>query len=156
MRARATRPAVLATLTIALGAEARSSGSSASVRRTTASKLSSMWRLDVGVAGLGEAAAPGGAGVVDEQVEAAVVLGSTWARTRSGASALGEVDGDVGRLAGQRLGQLAQALLAAGDEDQLGAGLAREPPRGRLADPARGAGDQRHAHRRAYPSRRRV
>ena len=44
MRARETRPAVLATLTMALGAEARSSGSNASVRRTTASKLSAMWR----------------------------------------------------------------------------------------------------------------
>ena len=44
MRARATRPAVLATLTIEAGAEARRAGSSASVRRTTASKLSSMWR----------------------------------------------------------------------------------------------------------------
>ncbi len=38
-RARATRPAVEATLTIAEGALARSSGSSASVRRTWASKL---------------------------------------------------------------------------------------------------------------------
>ena len=37
---RATRPAVLATLTIALGAEARNSGSSASVMRTWASKFS--------------------------------------------------------------------------------------------------------------------
>jgi hypothetical protein len=35
---------VLATLTIAAGAEARSDGSSASVSRTTASKLISMWR----------------------------------------------------------------------------------------------------------------
>ena len=42
--ARPTRPATLATLTIALGALARSSGSSASVRRTAASKFSSMVR----------------------------------------------------------------------------------------------------------------
>jgi hypothetical protein len=39
---RPMRPAVLATLTIALGAEARSSGSSASTSRTWASKLSSI------------------------------------------------------------------------------------------------------------------
>src|SRR5580765_340469 len=34
-----------------------------------------------------------------------------------------------------------KAVLATGDEDQLGAGLARQPPRGRLADAARGAGN---------------
>ena len=41
---RATRAAVLETLTIALGAHSRNSGSSASVRRTGASKLSSIVR----------------------------------------------------------------------------------------------------------------
>ena len=44
MRERDTRPAVLATFTIALGAEVRSSGSSASVRRSCASKLISIVR----------------------------------------------------------------------------------------------------------------
>ena len=53
-----------------------------------------------------------------------------------GGVGVGQVDGDVGRLAGQRVGELAQQLLAAGDQDQLGARLAGEPDRGRLADPA--------------------
>ncbi len=47
MLARATRAAVLATFTIALGHEARSSGSSSSVRRTTASKLIAIVRCTV-------------------------------------------------------------------------------------------------------------
>ena len=59
---------------------------------------------------------------------------------------VGEVDGDVGRLAGQRLGQRPQQLLAAGDQDQLHPRLAREPLRGRLADPGRGPGYKRDAH----------
>ena len=42
--ARATRPATLPTNTIPLGAERRSSGSRASVRRTWASKLIAMTR----------------------------------------------------------------------------------------------------------------
>ncbi len=75
---------------------------------------------------------------------------ATWARIALGGVGVGEVDGDVGRLAGQRLGQRPQPLLAAGDEDQLGAGLAPEPPRCRLADPARSSGDDcrdlTHAH----------
>jgi hypothetical protein len=44
LRGRPTRPATELTFTTALGAEARSSGSSASVRRTTASKLTSIVR----------------------------------------------------------------------------------------------------------------
>ena len=55
---------------------------------------------------------------------------------------LGQIGGDVAGLAGQLLGQGPQTILAAGDEDQLGAGLARKPPRRRLADPARGSRDQ--------------
>ena len=102
---------------------------------------------DVGVAALGEGAAPGGAGVVDEQVEAAAVLGLEVGADARRRLRLGQVDGEDGGPAGQRFGQRPQALLAAGDEDELGAGLAREPDRGRLPDPARGAGDQRDAHR---------
>ena len=44
MPPRAMRPAVLATFTIALGADSCSSGSSASVSRTTASKFTSIVR----------------------------------------------------------------------------------------------------------------
>ena len=62
---------------------------------------------------------------------------------------VGQVGGDVGRLAGQRLGERPQPLLAAGDEDQLGARLAGQAPRRRLADSARGAGD--HALQSAWP-----
>ncbi len=69
------------------------------------------------------------------------MLGDVGANALGGVG-LGEVDGEVGGAAGQRLGQRPQALLAAGDEDQLGARLAGESLRGRLADPARRAGDQ--------------
>ena len=68
-----------------------------------------------------------------------------------GGVGLGEVDGEVGGPAGQRFGQGPQALLAPRDEDQLGAGLAGEPLRGRLADPAGGAGDE---HRLLPPGHR--
>ena len=67
---------------------------------------------------------------------------------------VGQVDGEVGRPAGQRVGELAQQLLAAGDQDQLHPRLAREPDRGRLADPGRGSGDQCDAHRRTVFDRR--
>jgi hypothetical protein len=54
-----------------------------------------------------------------------------------------EIHGDDARaLLAELGGQRAQALLAPRDEHQRGAGLAREPPRGRLADPAGGTGDE--------------
>ena len=74
---------MLATLTIELGAEARSAGSNSSVRRTAAAKLSSMWRRDVGVTALGELPAPGRPRVVHEEGEATAVLGPRWAGTRA-------------------------------------------------------------------------
>ncbi len=92
--------------------------------------------------------------MLTSSVEAARGARPTWARTRSGASALGEVGGEVGGAAGQRLGERAEAVLAAGDEDQLGARLAGESLRGRLADPARRAGDQRPCSRRESYSTR--
>ena len=78
--------------------------------------------------------------MLTSSVEAAAVPLGDVGGTRSGASASVRSTATLGRLAGQRLGERPQPLLAAGDEDQLGAGLAGEPPRGRLADPARGAG----------------
>ena len=54
-----------------------------------------------------------------------------------------QVGGDVGRAAADPLRERAQAVLAAGDEHQPQAVLARQPQRGRLADPARGARDDR-------------
>jgi hypothetical protein len=62
---------------------------------------------------------------------------------------LGQVDGDHRRAA--ELGrELVKALLTPCDKDQLDVRLAREPPGGRLADPARGSrddGDVRHRSR---------
>ena len=148
MRARETRPAVLATLTIALGARGAQQRQQRLGEADDGVEVELHVALDVGVAGLGEAAAPGGAGVVDEQVEAAAVLGLEVGADALRRVGVGEVDGEVGRPAGQRLGQLAQQLLAAGDEDQLGARLAREPDRRRLADPRRSSRHECDAHRR--------
>ena len=145
MPARATRPAVEATLTIAHGALERSSGSSASVRRTWASKLMAIVRLTFSIAAVGEARAPGGAGVVDEQVQPPVTLEHVIADAR-GRVVVEQVDGEEAHaLLAELGGELAQALLPARDEHERGAGLAREPSGGGLADPAGGAGDEHHA-----------
>ena len=58
-----------------------------------------------------------------------------------------QVGGEEADALAELVGERAQALLAPGDEHQRPAGLAREPPRGRLADAARGAGDEHHARR---------
>ena len=47
-------------------------------------------------------------------------------------------------LGAELLGETAQALLAAGNQHQLGAGLAGEAACGRLSDAAGGAGDEHH------------
>ena len=100
----------------ARAAVARSSGNSASVRRTGASKLSAMWRWTFGPARVGEAPAPRGARVVDQQVQLAVLAlhRLTHAGGRAG---LGQVDGDD-RRAAQLVGQGAQAILATGDQHE--------------------------------------
>ena len=106
--------AVLATLTIddapastgAARAVARSSGRSASVSRTGASKLSFMWRSMFSQPAVGEAPAPRGAGVVDEQVQLPPCSRSTASRTARGRLGVGQVERDHGRaaeLAGERL-----------------------------------------------------
>jgi hypothetical protein len=96
---------------------------------------------DVVPAAVGEAAAPGGAGVVDQQVQPAVLalhrLGHAPRRV-----VLEQVDGEDGRVA-EFAGERAQALLTAGDEHYARAGLARQAACGGLADTARGAGDER-------------
>ena len=55
---------------------------------------------------------------------------------------VGEVLGDH-RRAAELPRERIQAILPAGNEDQTSIGFTREQPRGRLADPARGARDQR-------------
>ena len=75
MRARETRPAVLATLTIALGAEERSSRQQRLGEADDGVEVELHVAVDVGVAALAEAPAPGGAGVVDEQGQPAALLG---------------------------------------------------------------------------------
>ena len=142
MRARATRAAVLATLTIEAGADDRSERQQRLGEAHHRVEVELHVAAHVVVAALGEAAPPRGAGVVDEQVEPPMLLLDVGAHPLGGPG-LGQVDGDVGGPAGQRLGERAQPLLATGDEDQLGAGLAGQPPRGRLADPTRSAGDHR-------------
>src|SRR3954454_22031017 len=101
---RDTRPATLATLTIALGAERRRSGSSASVGRTGASKFTAMWRSMIAeppaaqVArhaqpAAGEAPPPRRPRVVDQEVEAPVVLLHVGGDARRGLR-IGEVRRD--------------------------------------------------------------
>ncbi len=129
--------------------EDRSSGSSASVRRTWASKLIAIVRLHVLVAALIEALAPGRAGVVDEQVQPAVALGDVRADPLGRVLVRrGRQPTQLTRLCAQRRrqrgGQLAQPLLAARDEHERSARLARQPPGGGLADAAGGARHERH------------
>ena len=67
---------------------------------------------------------------------------STCSRMRAGASSSSRSTATkLARSLAEHGGQIAQALLAARDEHERGARLAREPPRGRLADAAGGAGD---------------
>ena len=72
-----------------------------------------------------------------------MVLSDLLADLRGGVGG-DEVDRDpADALLSERGGQRAQALLAAGNEHEPCIGLSREAARGRLADPARGAGDHR-------------
>ena len=94
------------------------------------------------VAAIGEARAPGGAGVVDEQIEAAVTLEQMVVDARW-RIVVEQVHSQVAHTLLPKLsGERTQTLLAAGDEHQRGAGLAREPARGRLTDSAGGTGDE--------------
>ena len=102
--------------------------------------------LDVRVAAVGEGAAPRGAGVVDEHGQGVVVLADVGGDPRRGV-VVGEVRRDPRGRDRQRLGQGAQPVLAARDQDELRARLAGEPAGGRLADAARCSGD----HRRSAP-----
>ena len=96
----------------------------------------------VRVAALGERAAPGGPGVVDEQVESVVVLGDVGGDPL-GRVVVDEVDRDPGRRRPELGGERAEAVGAAGDEHELRARLAGQPPRRGLADAARRAGHER-------------
>ena len=139
-RAREMRPATLATFTIDDGAERRRIGSSACVSRSVASKFSFMCFSTPSQPIVGERAAPRRAGVVDQQVEPAV-LGLDRLRDPVGRVVVGQVDRHDGRAA-ELVGERAQPVLAPRDQHELRA-VAREPARGCLADPARGACDER-------------
>ena len=91
---------------------------------------------------LAEAPPPRGAGVVDEQVQARRARSRPPRATARRRVLLDEVDRYYARAA-ELVGELAEALLAPGDEHEPPAGLARDVPRRGLADPARGAGDER-------------
>ncbi len=146
MPARATRPAVEATLTIALGARRAQQRQQRLGQPHLRVEVDRHRAPHVLVAAVGEARAPGGAGVVDEQVESPVVLEHVLADAR-GRVVVEQVDGDEADAAARRArsASAAQALLAPGDEHERRAGLAREAARGRFADAAGGAGDEHHA-----------
>jgi hypothetical protein len=94
--------------------------------------------------GIGKARAPGGAGVVDEQVQAPVALEHVRADTR-GRVVVEQVDGEEADAPLTQLGgERAQALLTTGDEHERRVGLARETARGGFADAAGGAGYEHH------------
>jgi hypothetical protein len=138
-RARETRPATLATLTIELGRRAPQEREQRVRQAHGRVEVDLHVLLDALPADLREPAAPGGAGVVDEQVEPAVLgLHRVGDPPRCGLlRQVGRHDGRAAELVGER----AQPILAAGDEHELRA-VARETARGCLADPARGACDQ--------------
>jgi len=97
------------------------------------------------VAAVGEARVPGGARVVDEQVEPSVALEHVVADALR-SLAVEQVSGEpADALVSERRCELLQPLLAAGDQHQGRLRLASEAARGRLPDAARGTGDQHHA-----------
>ena len=139
-RGRDARPATLPMFTTPLGAERRSSGSRASVRRTCGVEVDRHDPADLGPAALGEAPPPADPGVVDQQVEAAVLVGDPVGDQRRG-RLLEQVGGDHGGPAD--LGrQLVQPFAAPGHQHQPGAGLGRQPARRGRPDPAGRARDQ--------------
>ncbi len=141
--ARATRPAVEETFTIALGADCAQQRQQRLGQPHLRVEVDLHRAPHVGVAAVGEARAPGCAGVVDEQVEPSVAFEHVLADAL-GRVVVEQIDGEhADAILAQLGGERAQALLAAGDEHERAAGLAREPARGRLADAAAGAGDQR-------------
>ncbi len=87
--------------------------------------------VDVGVAALGEAAAPGGAGVVDEQVQGAAVLGLEVGADPLRGVLVGQIDGDVGR-ADRAATRPAPAAAPRGGRR----GRARSPARARAGSPS--------------------
>ena len=97
-----------------------------------------------------EVAAPGDAGVVDEQVDTRVAL-QDRGRGPVDVGALRDVADLV--LAAELGRELLEPLLPSRDEHGLPAAT-RQLPRGRLADAARGAGDDRDPHGRDSTSRR--
>ena len=98
--------------------------------------------LDVRPPGLVEATAPGGAGVVDEQMQPAAVLALDHVTHVRGRVGIGQIDGDDGAPDRRQLrGERPQLLLPARDEHELRARFPGESPGGRLADAGRGPGD---------------
>ena len=98
-------------------------------------------------AGRGEVATAPGAGVVDEQVEPAAVM---LDQVRAGACRrllAEQIEREHGRRAGSSPRAAPSRSARRAKQHELHAGLAREPPRGRLAEPARLVGDQGHGHR---------
>jgi hypothetical protein len=111
--------------------------------------------LDVRPPAVSERRPPGGAGVVDEQVERAVMLAADHTGDRLRRLRVRQVHGYDGR-ATERIRERPQTFLAPCDQHQLRPGLARQPSRSRFADAAGGAGYERyksvgHCRREAYP-----
>ena len=91
-------------------------------------------------ADVAELTPPGGAGVVDEQVEPAVLFFDDRGHAR-GRIVAKQVDGDHGRGA-KLVGKRAQPVLAPRDQHELRAGLARDAGRSPHRYAGRAAGHQ--------------
>jgi hypothetical protein len=98
--------------------------------------------------GLRELAPPRGPGVVDEQVQPPAVLGLQVRADTLGGVRRQQIGREHRRTAAELAGERGQPLLAARDEDEADPQLAGQPPRGRLANAARGSGDERDEGRR--------
>ncbi len=110
-------------------------GSSASVSRTTASKLSSIVRLTFSHPASPKVPRHAASALLTSGVEVVVMLAHVGEDApRIG---LGEVHSDPGRGHAERIGQRGEPISRR-DEHELGAGLASEAAGGRLADPTRG------------------
>ena len=151
--ARPTRPAVLAMLTIALGADARSSGSSASVSRSCASKFSAIVRRASSAPVSANVPRPPAPALLTSRSRRPPWCSSRWrgrARARPRRAGRGRARSPRRAATPRAL----QPLRPARDEHEREPGLPGEPARGGLAQPAGGSGDQRDGHGAAILRRR--
>src|SRR6202035_6056383 len=99
--------------------------------------------LHVLIATLGKAGAPGGPGIVDEQVKASMMLNQVSVDALR-CVLVEQIHSERARVFTERRGECLQTLLAARYKDDPRVGHACEPTGGGLADAARGARHDRH------------